>query len=69
VHLLDAFLFVQTERVSCFEQRGVALDVLKRLAVAVQQGVSERHLQRLPHGELIYSVVILMRDMCSICEE
>jgi hypothetical protein len=50
IHLLDAFLYVQTNRVSCFEQRGVALDVLKRLAQTIQQGIVERHLQRLPHG-------------------
>ncbi len=50
IHLLDAFLFVQTQRVSSFEQRGVALDILKRLAQVVQSGINDRHLQRLPHG-------------------
>ena len=49
IHLLDAFLFVQTNRISSFEQRGIALDILKRLASVVQQGIAEKHLQRNPH--------------------
>ena len=52
IHLLDAFLFIQTNRITTFEQRGMALDILKRLANVVQQGINERHLQRLPHGKL-----------------
>jgi hypothetical protein len=50
IHLLDAFLFIQTNRITSFEQRGMALEILKRLASVVQQGINERHLQRLPHG-------------------
>ena len=52
MHLLDAFLYVQSGRISSFEQRGVAADILKRLAASIQQGITERHLQRLPHGIL-----------------
>jgi len=52
IHLMDAFLYVQSGRVSTFEQRGVASDILSRLSVAVQQGILERHIQRLPHGEI-----------------
>eukprot|EP01038_Epipyxis_sp_PR26KG_P004031 gene4031-5768_t len=53
IHLLDAFFYTTTNKVSSFEQRGVALDILKRLAAIIQQGISERHLQRLPHITLL----------------
>jgi hypothetical protein len=50
IHLLDALFFSTTGRVSTFEQRGVALDILKRISSTIQQGIQGRHLQRLPHG-------------------
>ena len=51
IHLLDALFFNTTGRVSSFEQRGVALDILKRISATIQLGIQGRHLQRLPHGE------------------
>ena len=50
IHLLDAIFYVSSGKVSSFEQRGSALDILKRVAAVIQQGVACRHLQRLPHG-------------------
>jgi thiol-disulfide isomerase/thioredoxin len=49
VHLFDAFLYSSTGRVSSFEQRGVALDILKQISGVIQKGIAERNLQRLPH--------------------
>eukprot|EP01033_Poteriospumella_lacustris_P010457 gene10460-7435_t len=49
VHLFDAFLYFSTGRVSSFEQRGVALDILKQISGVIQKGIAERNLQRLPH--------------------
>jgi hypothetical protein len=54
IHLLDAVYFSQTGKVSSFEQRGVASDILKRFAAVVQAGVAGRHLQRLPHSECCF---------------
>jgi hypothetical protein len=51
IHLLDAVFFTQTGKVSSFEQRGVASDILKRFASIIQAGVAGRHLQRLPHSK------------------
>jgi len=61
IHLLDALFFNTTGRVSTFEQRGVALDILKRISATIQQGIQGRHLQRLPHGTkpLFYSLAQL----------
>jgi len=53
VHLLDAVFFASTGRVSTFEQRGAALDLLKEIAVEIQRGIQGRHLQRLPHVTLL----------------
>jgi hypothetical protein len=58
IHLLDALFYHSTGRVSTFEQRGVALDILKRISATIQQGIQGRHLQRLPHGkyfDVLYS--------------
>jgi hypothetical protein len=52
IHLLDAIFFTQTGKVSTFENRGLAVDILKRLSNSVQQGVAARNLQMLPHGKL-----------------
>jgi hypothetical protein len=49
IHLFDAFLYFSTGRVSAFEQRGVALDILKQISAVIQKGIAERNLQRLPH--------------------
>lgn len=51
IHLLDALFYYNTGRVTSFEQRGVALDILKRISQAIDKGIANRHLQRLPHGE------------------
>jgi hypothetical protein len=51
IHLIDALFFTTSGKISTFEQRGAALDILKRLAGAIQRGISDRHLQRLPHGK------------------
>jgi hypothetical protein len=51
IHLMDALFYTSTGKVSTFEQRGIALDILKRLAAIIQQGIADRHLQRLPHGK------------------
>ena len=53
IHLLDAIFYTSTGRVSTFEQRGIALDILKRFADVVQSGIKLRHLQRLPHITLL----------------
>ena len=53
IHLLDALFFTSTGRVSSFEQRGMALDILRRLSASIQKGIRERHLQRLPHVTLL----------------
>lgn len=53
IHILDAIFFTQTGKVSTFEQRGLAVDILKRLSQAVQQGVAARNLQMLPHVTLL----------------
>ena len=59
IHLLDAVFFSQSGKVSSFEQRGVALDILKKFAAVVQTGVAGRHLQRLPHSkyQIYFSVI------------
>jgi hypothetical protein len=51
IHLLDAIFYAQTGSASTFEQRGVALDILKRFSTIIQNGVTARHLQRLPHSK------------------
>lgn len=53
IHLFDAIFFVSSGRVSSFEQRGAALDILKKISLAVQQGYLNRNLQRLPHVTLL----------------
>ena len=53
IHLLDAIFYTSTNRVSSFEQRGVALDILKKISVEVQRGIAYRHLQRLSHITLL----------------
>jgi thiol-disulfide isomerase/thioredoxin len=53
IHLFDAIFYVSSGKVTTFEQRGVALDILKRISAAVQFGYSNRHLQRLPHITLL----------------
>lgn len=69
IHLLDAVFFSTTGRVSTFEQRGVALDILKRISATIQQGIQGRHLQRLPHGTatLIGFVIHTMLLTCALC--
>jgi hypothetical protein len=54
IHLFDAIFFYSTNKVSTYEQRGIAVDILHRLSNAISQGISLRHLQRLPHGNLIF---------------
>lgn len=49
IHLFDAFLYFTTAKVTAFEQRGIALDILKKISNVIQKGIDERHLQRLPH--------------------
>jgi thiol-disulfide isomerase/thioredoxin len=51
IHLLDAIFYTQTGKVSTFENRGLAVDILKRLSNCVQQGVTARNLQMLPHSK------------------
>ena len=53
VHLMDAIFFTSTGKVSSFEQRGSALEILTRLTTVIQQGIIDRHLQRLPHVTLL----------------
>lgn len=54
IHLLDAIFFTQTGKVSTFENRGLAIDILKRLSNCVQQGVTARNLQMLPHSKFTF---------------
>ena len=53
IHLFDALFYMTTGRVSTFEQRGAALDVLKQISSVIQQGIEGKHLQRLPHTILL----------------
>lgn len=46
IHLFDAFLYSSTGKVSSFEQRGLASDILKQIAGVIQKGLAERNLQR-----------------------
>ena len=50
IHLLDAIFYTQPGNVTTFERRGLAMDILRRMSVAVQKGIEGRHIQRLPHG-------------------
>ena len=52
-HLIDAIFFVQSRRVTTFEQSGGALDILNRLGTAIEDGYSVKALQRLPHVTLL----------------
>jgi hypothetical protein len=56
IHLMDAVFFTNTGRVTSYEQRGSALEILKRFSAVVQQGIAQRHLQRLPHITLLNNV-------------
>ena len=56
IHLLDAIFFTYNGRVSVYEQRGAALDILNRISPVIQEGIAGRHLQRLPHGECAWSI-------------
>jgi hypothetical protein len=47
---MDAFLFFSIGKIASFENRGVAADILKKIASVIQQGLEERHLQQLPHS-------------------
>ena len=53
IHLLDALFYTNSGKVSTYEQRGTALDILKRFSSVVHQGIAERSLQRLPHGSFL----------------
>jgi thioredoxin len=52
-HLIDAIFFVSSGRVTTFEQSGGALEILGRLALAIQEGYAQKALQRLPHVTLL----------------
>jgi len=56
IHLLDAIFFTYNGRVSVYEQRGAALDILNRISLVIREGIAGRHLQRLPHGECAWSI-------------
>eukprot|EP00457_Paulinella_chromatophora_P000019 gb/GEZN01000019.1/.p1 GENE.gb/GEZN01000019.1/~~gb/GEZN01000019.1/.p1 ORF type:complete len:4425 (-),score=920.40 gb/GEZN01000019.1/:221-11590(-) len=53
IHLMDAIFFSETGQVSTVEGRGVALEILKRLALVVKEAYETRALQRLPHITLL----------------
>ena len=40
-------------QVSSFDQQSVAIDILKKISIVVQEGIDNRHLQRLPHITLL----------------
>lgn len=50
IHLMDAFFYTMTGKVSSFDQRGAALDTLKKISAITQEGIQQRNLQRLPHS-------------------
>jgi len=52
-HLLDAIFFTERGKVSTFEQRGQALEILKRLSACIEEGYECRALQKLPHITLL----------------
>jgi hypothetical protein len=53
IHLFDAIFFAQSGRVTSFEARGAALDILRRLESSVREGYATRSLQKLPHITLL----------------
>ena len=53
IHLMDAIFFAQTQKVSTFENRGSAVQILKRISNTIQEGYNSRSLQRLPHIVLL----------------
>ena len=52
IHLMDALFFAQTGRSSTFEATGSTLDILNKLSSCISSGIEQRHLQRLPHGNI-----------------
>lgn len=53
IHILDAIFYAETKKASVFEARGIALDVLNRIAAVLSEGYGTRALQRLPHITLL----------------
>ena len=55
IHLIDGIFYAESRKCSVFEARGIALDVLNRIAAILAEGYSTRALQRLPHITLLNS--------------
>jgi len=53
MHLIDGIFFKDLGKISTFEQRGEAMDILKRLTNVVDEGYECRALQELPHITLL----------------
>lgn len=53
MHLLDAIFFASLGKISTFEQRGNALDIVRRLSTVIKEGYAASALQRLPHITLL----------------
>lgn len=53
MHLLDAIFYADSGRSVAFEARGMALDILKRISVILNEGYALHALQRLPHVTLL----------------
>jgi hypothetical protein len=53
IHLLDAVFYTATGRASAFEDRGMAVEILKRISAVLSAGFASKALQRLPHITLL----------------
>eukprot|EP01038_Epipyxis_sp_PR26KG_P004458 gene4458-6304_t len=53
IHLMDAFFFTTTGKVTTFEQEGSTLELLKQISGVINEGIAMRHLQKLPHITLL----------------
>ena len=53
IHLLDAVFYASTGRASAFEERGMAVEILKRISAVLSAGFASKALQRLPHITLL----------------
>jgi len=53
IHLFDAIFYAQSGRITSFEARGAAFDIIRRLENVVKEGYANRSLQKLPHITLL----------------
>ena len=52
VHLFDALFYCQTRRVTTFEEGGTASTILGHISDTITTGLTNRHIQRLPHSKI-----------------